>query len=141
MQSAFEGSDVKKAKDVMHNIGMQIVQEKKSIVAKLGIGASINPSRDLLTLLTKANMDPSIPENQRLSDEDILARKSAFYHRYGLVLIVGHCTCRGTNVSITRLANTFLNKRLTYVTVASSSLATKQRATQQPGHSMRLVRT
>ena len=34
-------------------------------------------SRDLLTLLIKANMSPDIPESQRLSDEDVLARKFA----------------------------------------------------------------
>ena len=30
--------------------------------------------RDLLTLLLKANMATDIPESQRLSDEDVLAR-------------------------------------------------------------------
>ena len=30
--------------------------------------------RDLLSLLVKANMATDIPENQRLSDEDVLAR-------------------------------------------------------------------
>lgn len=60
----------------MHDIGMGVVQEKKRAVAKLGI-AGVSPRRDLLTLLTRANMDPSVPENQRLSDEEILARKFA----------------------------------------------------------------
>lgn len=32
--------------------------------------------RDLLSLLVKANMATDIPENQRLSDEDVLARAS-----------------------------------------------------------------
>ena len=31
-------------------------------------------SRDLLTLLLKSNMATDIPENQRLSDEDVIAR-------------------------------------------------------------------
>ena len=61
----------------MHDVGMHIVKEKKNIVAKLGTGAGIDTSRDLLTLLIKANMDLSIPEDQRLSDEDVMARKSA----------------------------------------------------------------
>jgi hypothetical protein len=34
--------------------------------------------RDLLSLLVKANMATDIPESQRLSDEDVLAR--AFFH-------------------------------------------------------------
>lgn len=34
-------------------------------------------SRDLLTLLIRANMSTDIPENQRLSDAEVLARTSA----------------------------------------------------------------
>jgi hypothetical protein len=30
--------------------------------------------RDLLSLLVKANMDTDIPESQKMSDEDVLAR-------------------------------------------------------------------
>jgi cytochrome P450 len=32
------------------------------------------PERDLLSLLIRANMDADLPENQRLSDDDVLAR-------------------------------------------------------------------
>lgn len=67
---------MREARQMMHDIGMSVIQDKKKVVAKLGI-AGVSPRRDLLTLLTRANMDPSVPESQRLSDEEILARESA----------------------------------------------------------------
>ncbi|EPT01414.1 hypothetical protein FOMPIDRAFT_1048852 [Fomitopsis schrenkii] len=82
--NAYKGRELREAKKVMHDIGMGVVQEKKRAVAKLGI-AGVSPRRDLLTLLTRANMDPSVPENQRLSDEEILAQVPTF-------LLAGHET-------------------------------------------------
>ena len=70
----------------MRRIGMQLIQEKKAAI--IHERAEKNEqrksfdrierrdlqSRDLLTLLIKANMATDIPESQRLSDEDVLAR-------------------------------------------------------------------
>ena len=71
---------------MMRRIGMQLIQEKKEAIIheraeKNEQGKSFDrierrdlQSRDLLTLLIKANMASDIPESQRLSDEDVLAR-------------------------------------------------------------------
>ena len=67
------------AQGVARRVGMQIIQEKKAEIMKAATGekgaADALASRDLLTLLLKANMSTDIPENQRMSDEDVLARE------------------------------------------------------------------
>jgi len=61
---------------------MRLVAEKKAGItsaAEVGCNKEHNgtrQSRDLLSLLIKANMSTEIPESQRLSDEDVLARTS-----------------------------------------------------------------
>ena len=61
--------------------------------------------RDLLSLLVKANMATDIPESQRLSDEDVLARAFfpirgygmkfyAFFTEVPTFLVAGHETTR-----------------------------------------------
>ena len=59
---------------------MQLVQERKAmILSESGETPetlekkSVN-GRDLLTLLMRANMATDIPDHQRLSDEEVLAR-------------------------------------------------------------------
>lgn len=46
----------------------------------LNFHLQISPARDLLSLLVRANVAVDIPSNQRLSDEDIIARKSSQSH-------------------------------------------------------------
>ena len=57
---------------------MKLIQEKKAEVLKAASGGADSvdtlKSRDLLTLLIKANMSEDVPEDRRLSDEDVLAR-------------------------------------------------------------------
>ena len=57
---------------------MKLIQEKKAEVLKAASSGVDSEdalrSRDLLTLLIKANMSADIPENRRLTDEDVLAR-------------------------------------------------------------------
>ena len=59
---------------------MQLIREKKEALKaqanaeKRGIKREDLQGRDLLSLLIKANMATDIPDNQRLSDEDVLAR-------------------------------------------------------------------
>ena len=74
------GRRVAKAKRIMHRVGMELIREKRAGI----VGANSREktekqtdlqSRDLLTLLIKANMGLDIPENQRMSEEDILARE------------------------------------------------------------------
>ena len=64
-----------RAQDVMRRIGTQLLEEKKAaIMREAADGKEKARSRDLLTLLLKSNMATDIPENQRLSDEDVIAR-------------------------------------------------------------------
>ncbi|EED77437.1 predicted protein [Postia placenta Mad-698-R] len=67
------------AQKVTRRIGMQLIAEKKEAVRKAaqssdkGVESALQ-SRDLLTLLIKANMSSDVPEDQRLSDDDVLAQ-------------------------------------------------------------------
>ena len=61
---------------VMNEIGMDILQKRKAELLNAG---SVE-NKDvvgcyLLTLLLKANMAIDIPDHQRLTDEEVLARK------------------------------------------------------------------
>lgn len=56
------------------NLGRQMVKERRADVR--AEKPDVEGSRDLLTLLLKANMDPDVPESQRLSEEDVIVRKS-----------------------------------------------------------------
>ena len=61
----------------MNSIGMEILQQKKAELLSAGsVEKKDVVGRDLLTLLLKANMATDIPENQRLTDEEVLARAS-----------------------------------------------------------------
>ncbi|OSD05864.1 cytochrome P450 [Trametes coccinea BRFM310] len=81
---------VQEANVAMRRIGLQLIHDKKAaILRELGnkdgsIDKKDLPGRDLLTLLIKANMATDLPENQRLSDEEVLAR--VFF------LVAGHET-------------------------------------------------
>lgn len=57
----------------MQEIGEKLLDERRAVFAQEKPGTK--GPRDLLTLLLKANMDPNIPDSQRLSDEDVIARR------------------------------------------------------------------
>ena len=82
-----------RAQDVMRRIGMQLIAEKKADIMRAAAEGKEKPrSRDLLTLLLKANMATDIPENQRLSDEDVLGREHRQFSFF-IVLADGIVTC------------------------------------------------
>lgn len=63
----------------MAHIGKELLSDAKaaaraSATEKGEIAKNNLHSRDLLSLLVKANMATDIPESQKLSDEDVLAR-------------------------------------------------------------------
>lgn len=69
------------ARATMHRIGMKLLQEKKIEIMQIygekdtGTVEKRNvQGRDLLALLIKANMAIDIPADQRLADEEVLAR-------------------------------------------------------------------
>ncbi|KAK6981160.1 cytochrome P450 [Favolaschia claudopus] len=70
------------AQATMRRIGLGLLEESKRQVA---LGADHGASRDLLSLLVRANMDKNLPESQRLSDDDVLAQVPTF-------LVAGHET-------------------------------------------------
>ncbi|KAG6856728.1 hypothetical protein H0H87_001328 [Tephrocybe sp. NHM501043] len=69
------------AKATMSRIGKELLRESKSSIHEKG------EARDLLTLLMKSNLATDIPENQRMSDQDVLAQVPTF-------LVAGHETTR-----------------------------------------------
>ncbi|KAI0077563.1 cytochrome P450 [Panus rudis PR-1116 ss-1] len=81
------GKRMDHAQGVMRRIGMELIAEKKAalLAEKSGVTKRDIKDRDLLTLLIKANMAVDIPEDQRMSDEEVLAQVPTF-------LIAGHET-------------------------------------------------
>ena len=63
----------------MHRVARKLIEEKKQAFLTESAAGSVGRrdvhSRDLLTLLIKANMASDIPEDQRLSDDEVLARE------------------------------------------------------------------
>ncbi|EPT01442.1 hypothetical protein FOMPIDRAFT_1120520 [Fomitopsis schrenkii] len=74
--------EVRNAYRIMHNIGERLIGEKRE-TALHAKSLQDHRQRDLLTLLIQGNTDPSIPESERLTDEEILARE---------FLVAGHET-------------------------------------------------
>lgn len=65
----------------MNRIGRELVEERKSAVLgekrKDNVDRAELVGRDLLSALIQSNMDTELSDNQRMSDEDVLARKRA----------------------------------------------------------------
>lgn len=64
----------------MNRIGKQLLQDSKAAILADGSGnekieKSSWPGRDLLSLLLRANMSTDLPPNQRMTEEDVLARE------------------------------------------------------------------
>ncbi|KAF8841559.1 cytochrome P450 [Paxillus ammoniavirescens] len=81
---------IQAAQRAMGRIGKGLLTKAKAAVLagateEGGVKKSSIQDRDLLTLLVKANMATDIPENQRLSDEDVLGQVPTF-------LVAGHET-------------------------------------------------
>ncbi|KAJ7123213.1 cytochrome P450 [Mycena filopes] len=72
-----------KSQAVMRRIGLQLLQDSKNEMVQNG--TEKGRSRDLLSLLVRANTAKDVPANQRLSDEDVLAQVPTF-------LVAGHET-------------------------------------------------
>ena len=73
--------EVQNAHDIMRTISTRLVREKRE--AAIHKGPQDHDQRDLLSLLIQSNADASIPERERLTDKDILARKLAISHVSG----------------------------------------------------------
>ncbi|KAH9483603.1 Cytochrome P450 monooxygenase 205 [Psilocybe cubensis] len=82
-------AEAKIASETMARIGNELLRDSKAAVLEEDKnGKTVKASfqrRDLLSLLLKANMSTNLPENQRMSDEDVLAQVPTF-------LVAGHET-------------------------------------------------
>ena len=59
---------------------MQLIKDKKAQIMSESSGSVEKKDfdgRDILSLLIKANMASDVPDNQRLTDEEVLARTLA----------------------------------------------------------------
>ncbi|PIL33913.1 cytochrome P450 [Ganoderma sinense ZZ0214-1] len=67
---------------VMRRFGMQLIEEKKQQIMSEKTSHSVEKKdvqgRDILSLLIKSNLASDVPENQRLTDEDVLAQVPTF---------------------------------------------------------------
>ncbi|KAJ7496540.1 cytochrome P450 [Mycena latifolia] len=77
-------ADIRTSQGTMNRIGRELLQESKNEMAQDGTFEK-GRSRDLLSLLVRANTAKDIPVSQRLSDEDVLAQVPTF-------LVAGHET-------------------------------------------------
>ncbi|KAF4615471.1 hypothetical protein D9613_003375 [Agrocybe pediades] len=75
-------SKLKQAKDTVFRIGGTLMERSKKNAMAYG---KSNTDRDILSLLTRANIDPDVPTNQRMSDEDVLSQIPTF-------MLAGHET-------------------------------------------------
>lgn len=68
----------------LRKIGMQIINERKAEISQkakghVGKASEGDQGRDLLTVLLRANMAEDLPDSQRLTEEDMLARTSRIF--------------------------------------------------------------
>ncbi|KAE9401805.1 cytochrome P450 [Gymnopus androsaceus JB14] len=73
-----DGAAVRHARRTMERIGQQFLSESKAFVKAAGENADTFRSKDLLTLLVRSNMSKGIPDDQRISDEEVVAQIPAF---------------------------------------------------------------
>jgi hypothetical protein len=67
----------------MESIGRELIATgKQDILHHNKTDRNSLKNKDLLTVLLRANMATDIPDNQRMSDSEILARKRAFINRF-----------------------------------------------------------
>jgi hypothetical protein len=74
---------VVEAQATMTRIGHQLLADSKKEISENGT-LQTGKARDLLSLLVRANTSKDLPANQRLSDEDVIARQSLPAHCYNL---------------------------------------------------------
>ncbi|KAF8894813.1 cytochrome P450 [Infundibulicybe gibba] len=74
-------AEIKVAKDTMSRIGRELIDGSKKAMSESvekGESASRKATRDLLSLLVRANTATDLPASQRLDDQDILAQVPTF---------------------------------------------------------------
>ncbi|KAJ3535832.1 hypothetical protein NMY22_g6302 [Coprinellus aureogranulatus] len=92
--------EAKEARATMDRIGRGLLEETKAELKKSGkVDKDSLKSRDLLSILVRANMATDVPEHQRMSDADVLAQVPTF-------LVAGHeTTSTSTTWALYALSN------------------------------------
>ncbi|KAJ7115348.1 cytochrome P450 [Mycena epipterygia] len=67
------------ARNKMHSIGAQLVSKSKASIQASEGEKTLSSRRDLLSVLLKANMATNTPENQRLSETEVIAQIPTFF--------------------------------------------------------------
>lgn len=73
-----------KAQNTMKRIGQELMKERKEALLQGkeeedDDNGTRTKGKDLLSALIKANLDTELPDSQRLSDDDVLARTLRLY--------------------------------------------------------------
>jgi hypothetical protein len=76
LQPAHLDAESKSAKKTMDRIAHELLEQSKASMAESS-GKGNAMDKNLLTLLLRANMASDLPENQRMSDDEVLARAYA----------------------------------------------------------------
>lgn len=80
MRDGLKGGEAQRratvAQQTVDRIAHQILSQSKAAVAAAEKDGEKQTGRDILSLLVHANMDKALPNAQRLSDEDVCARRS-----------------------------------------------------------------
>lgn len=63
----------------MDCIGRQIVASSKAVLSASEGGKALGGKRDLLSVLLRSTLSTEVPENQRLSEAEVIARKDQFF--------------------------------------------------------------
>jgi hypothetical protein len=131
----------RKARATMDRIGNQLLNDSKAALEKAdsyGEKGERFRRRDLLSLLLKANMSTEVHENQRMNDQDVLAREFRFLSLLERSLLIkGIARCRSSDVPCCWTRNHQVSTKLPHRNVYTQRATFFIPVTQQPGHSMR----
>ncbi|KAF8178833.1 cytochrome P450 [Mycena galopus ATCC 62051] len=75
----------KNARDKLFALGNRMLLEGKAAITAAGGPKAVSGSRDLFSLILRANMSADIPDDHRLSDEEVIGQIPTFF-------IAGHAT-------------------------------------------------
>lgn len=71
-----------RAKAKMESIGRGIVADSLAALKTADGSKSLGAKRDLLSVLLRANLSTAIPESQRMTEEEVVARTAPFLYHY-----------------------------------------------------------
>jgi hypothetical protein len=97
MQSSQRDREVKNARTTLDRVSKQFLDERKAAMRLEGkVEKNDFHEKDLLSLLVRANMANDVPENARMTDEEVLART---HHLPSLILyLTRRLHCRGSDL-------------------------------------------